>query len=145
MKILKTEANNLKLSNLWYNIAYCDFGMYFNQQNAVRFVPVIDCFCYICTQYSKHNWNCTSRSIAVESLSRICITKIRQNARNISGARCVFTILQNLTAYLINYSVKMLARQVKLKYSRNVYPVISKYTFNCTEILQCNIVSKFAG
>lgn len=39
----------------------------------------------------------------------------------------------------------MLARQVKLKYSRNVYPGISKYTFNCTEILQCNIVSEFAG
>ena len=39
----------------------------------------------------------------------------------------------------------MLARQVQLKYSRNVYPGISKYTFNCTENLQCDIVSTFAN
>lgn len=38
----------------------------------------------------------------------------------------------------------MLARQVQLKYSRNVYPGISKYTFNCTENLLCEIVSTFA-
>lgn len=143
MKILKTEANYLKLSNLWYDIAYCDFGMYFCQQNAVRFVPFIDLFCYICIQYSKHSWHCTSKNITVESECNMCNQNEKEYKKCFWSQVCL-TVLQNLTASLINFSVKMLARQVQLKYSRNVYPGISKYTFNCTENLQCNIVSTFA-
>ena len=32
------SSKSFALCNLWYNIAYCDLGVYFCKQNAVRLI-----------------------------------------------------------------------------------------------------------
>ena len=142
MEILKPEANYLKRSNLWYNIAYCDFGMYFCQQNAVRFISFVDVFAIFV--YS-----------TVSTIGTVHLEILQQNSeqnmcnQNEKEYKKYFWS-QVCNDFVESYSIfdQLLSENVgqtsSVKYSRNVYPGISKYTFNCIENLLCEIVSTFA-